>query len=131
MHAVHDHGRVQEGQHVLVTGASGGVGSFAVQLAKAAGTHVTGVCSSTKADFVRSLGAEDIVDHTREDFADGSRRYDVIIDIAGNPTLSRLRRALTAHGAAVLTGGEDGGSLTGGMNDSSAPSSWHASWASA
>jgi NADPH:quinone reductase-like Zn-dependent oxidoreductase len=73
MHAVHDHGRVQEGQHVLVTGASGGVGSFAVQLAKAAGTYVTGVCSSAKADFVRSLGAEDIVDHTREDFADGSR----------------------------------------------------------
>jgi NADPH:quinone reductase-like Zn-dependent oxidoreductase len=116
MHAVHDHGRVQEGQHVLVTGASGGVGSFAVQLAKAAGTHVTGVCSSAKADFVRSLGAEDIVDHTREDFADGSRRYDVIIDIAGNPALSRLRRALTPHGTAVLVGGEDGGSLTGGMN---------------
>jgi NADPH:quinone reductase-like Zn-dependent oxidoreductase len=116
LQAVHDHGHVQESQHVLVTGASGGVGSFAVQLAKAAGAHVTGVCSPGKADFVRSLGADDIVDHTREDFADGSRRYDVIIDLAGNPTLARLRRALTPHGVAVLTGGESGGSLTGGMN---------------
>ena len=107
LQAVHDHGRVKERQHVLVTGASGGVGSFAVQLAKAAGAHVTGVCSPGKADFVRSLGADHIVDHTREDFADGSRRYDVIIDIAGNPTLSRLRRALTPHGTAVLTGGEE------------------------
>ena len=80
---------------------------------------------------MRSLGADHIVDHTREDFADGSRRYDFIIDIAGNPTLSRLRRARTAHGTAVLTGGEGGGSLTDCMNDSSAPSSWHASWASA
>jgi NADPH:quinone reductase-like Zn-dependent oxidoreductase len=90
--AVHDHGHVQERQQVLVAGASGGVGSFAVQLAKAAGAPVTGVCSPGKADYVRSLGADHIVDHTREDFADGSRRYDVIIDIAGNPTLSRLRR---------------------------------------
>ncbi len=116
LQAVHDHGRVQEGQHVLVTGASGGVGSFTVQLVKAAGAHVTGVCSPAKADLVRSLGADDIVDRTREDFADGNRRYDVIIDIAGNPTLSRLRRALTPHGTAVLVGGEDGGSLAGGMN---------------
>ena len=111
-----DHGRVQEGQRVLVTGASGGVGSFTVQLARAAGAHVTGVCSPGKADLVRSLGADEIVDHTREDFADGSRRYDVIVDIAGNPALSRLRRALTPHGTAVLVGGEGGGSLTGGMN---------------
>jgi NADPH:quinone reductase-like Zn-dependent oxidoreductase len=116
LQAVHDHARVQEGQRVLVSGASGGVGSFTVQLAKAAGAHVTGVCSPGKADLVRSLGADEIVDHTREDFADGSRRYDVIIDIAGNPTLSRLRRALTPHGTAVLVGGEDGGSLTGGMH---------------
>jgi NADPH:quinone reductase-like Zn-dependent oxidoreductase len=116
LQAVHDHGRVQEGQRVLVTGASGGVGSFAVQLAKAAGAHVTGVCSPAKAEFVRSLGAGEIIDHTREDFADGSHRYDVIIDIAGNPALSRLRRALTPHGTGVLVGGENGGSLTGGMN---------------
>ena len=116
LQAVHDHGCVQEGQRVLVTGASGGVGSFAVQLAKAAGAHVTGVCSPAKADLVRSLGADEIVDHTREDFADGTRRYDVILDIAGNPALSRLRRALTPHGTAVIVGGEEGGSLTGGMN---------------
>ena len=131
LQAVHDHGHVQESQHVLVTGASGGVGSFAVQLAKAAGAYVTGVCSPGKADFVRSLGADDIVDHTRQDFADGSRRYDVIIDLAGNPTLARLRRALTPHGAAVLTGGESGGSLTGGMNRQLPRSSCHASVARA
>lgn len=116
LQALHDNGRVHEGQRVLVIGASGGVGSYAVQLAKAAGAHVTGVCSPTKADLVRSLGADDIVDHTRDDFADGTHRYDLIIDIAGNPTLSRLRRALTPHGTAVLTGGEAGGSLTGGMD---------------
>jgi NADPH:quinone reductase-like Zn-dependent oxidoreductase len=116
LQAVHDHAHVQESQHVLVTGASGGVGSFAVQLAKAAGAHVIGVCSPAKAEFVRALGADEIVDHTREDFADGSRRYDVIIDMAGNATLSRLRRALTPHGTAVLVVGEGGGSLTGGMN---------------
>jgi NADPH:quinone reductase-like Zn-dependent oxidoreductase len=116
LQAVHDHGHVQPGHRVLVTGASGGVGSYAVQLAKAAGAHVTGVSSPAKVDLVRALGADDVVDRTREDFADGSRHYDVIIDIAGNPTLSRLRRALTPHGTAVLTGGEGGGSMTGGMN---------------
>jgi NADPH:quinone reductase-like Zn-dependent oxidoreductase len=115
LQAVYDHGRVQAGHEVLVIGASGGVGSYAVQLAKAAGARVTGVCSPGKADFVRSLGADEIIDRTREDFADGTRHYDVIIDIAGNPTLSRLRRALTSHGTVVLTGGEDGGNLTGGM----------------
>ena len=116
LQAVHDRGRVQAGQEVLVIGASGGVGSYAVQLARSAGAHVTGVCSPAKADLVRSLGAEHVVDRTREDFADGTRRYDLIIDIAGNPSLSRLRRALTPRGTAVLTGGEDGGSLTGGMS---------------
>lgn len=115
LQAVHDRGRVRAGQEVLVIGASGGVGSYAVQLARSAGAHVTGVCSAAKADLVRSLGAEHVVDRNREDFADGTRRYDLIIDIAGNPSLSRLRRALTPRGTAVLTGGEDGGSLTGGM----------------
>lgn len=113
--AVCDVGRVQPGQRVLVTGASGGVGSYAVQLAKAAGAEVTGVASTGKLDLVRSLGADHVVDYTREDFASGERKYDLIIDIAGNPSLSRLRRALTPAGTAVLTGGEDGGSLTGGM----------------
>jgi NADPH:quinone reductase-like Zn-dependent oxidoreductase len=108
-------GRVKQGDEVLVIGASGGVGSHAVQLAKAFGAEVTGVCSAPKLDLVRSLGADHVVDYATEDFADGARRYDVILDIAGNPAPSRLRRALTAKGTAVLVGGEEGGNLTGGM----------------
>jgi NADPH:quinone reductase-like Zn-dependent oxidoreductase len=109
-------GRVGPGQHVLVTGASGGVGSYAVQLAKALGAEVTGVCSTAKLDLVRSLGADHVIDRTGLDFADGGHRYDVILDIAGNPSLSRLRRALTPTGTAVLVGGEEGGGFSGGMN---------------
>ena len=109
-------GRVEAGQHVLIIGASGGVGSYAVQLAKAFGAEVTGVASTAKLDLVRALGADHVIDYTREDFAETGNRYDLIIDIAGNPTLSRLRRALTPTGTAVITGGEEGGSLTGGMN---------------
>jgi NADPH:quinone reductase-like Zn-dependent oxidoreductase len=109
-------GRIEPGHHVLITGASGGVGSYAVQLAKAAGAEVTGVASTTKLDLVLALGADHVIDYTRDDFAESENRYDVIIDIAGNPSLSRLRRALTPTGTAVLTGGEEGGSLTGGMN---------------
>jgi NADPH:quinone reductase-like Zn-dependent oxidoreductase len=116
LQALTDVGRVEAGQTVLIIGASGGVGSFAVQLAKAFGAEVTGVCSTAKLDLVRSLGADHVIDYTNEDFADGAHRYDLILDIAGNPTLSRLRRALTPTGTAVLTGGEEGGSLTGGMN---------------
>jgi NADPH:quinone reductase-like Zn-dependent oxidoreductase len=100
---------------VLVIGASGGVGSYAVQLAKASGAEVTGVCSGAKADLVRSLGADHVLDYASEDFADGSRHWDLIIDLAGNPSATRLRRALTPTGTAVITGGEEGGSLTGGM----------------
>jgi NADPH:quinone reductase-like Zn-dependent oxidoreductase len=111
--ALTDAGRIQSGQKVLVTGASGGVGSYAVQLAAAFGAEVTGVCSTAKADLVRSLGAAHVIDYTQDDFAAGPRRYDLIIDIAGNPSLSRLRRALTPAGTAVLTGGENGGNLTG------------------
>jgi NADPH:quinone reductase-like Zn-dependent oxidoreductase len=110
-----DVGKLQAGQKVLITGASGGVGSYAVQLAKALGAEVTAVSSAGKADLVRSLGADHIVDYTREDFADGSHRYDLILDIAGNPSLARLRRALTPHGAAVILGGEQGGRVTGGF----------------
>jgi NADPH:quinone reductase-like Zn-dependent oxidoreductase len=108
-------GRVKAGQRVLVIGASGGVGSYAVQLAKAFGAEVTGVASTAKLDLVRALGADHVVDYTRADFADGSR-YDLIIDIAGNPALSRLRRALTPTGTAVITGGEEGGSMSGGID---------------
>jgi NADPH:quinone reductase-like Zn-dependent oxidoreductase len=111
-----DAGRIEPGQKVLVIGASGGVGSFAVQLAKAFGAHVTGVASTAKLDAVRSLGADHVIDYTREDFADGASRYDLILDIAGNPSLARLRRALSPAGTAVITGGEEGGNLTGGMN---------------
>jgi len=110
-----DVGRLQAGQQVLITGASGGVGSYAVQLAKALGAEVTAVSSAGKADLVRSLGADHVVDYTRKDFADGSRQYDLILDIAGNPSLARLRRALTPHGAAVILGGEQGGRVTGGF----------------
>jgi NADPH:quinone reductase-like Zn-dependent oxidoreductase len=113
LRAVTDVGRVEPGHHVLIIGASGGVGSYAVQIAKALGARVTGVCSTAKVDLVRGLGADHVIDYTREDFADGRQRYDVILDIAGNPTVSRLRRALTPTGTAVLIGGEDGDRLTG------------------
>jgi NADPH:quinone reductase-like Zn-dependent oxidoreductase len=118
LQAVADHGRVEAGQRVLVIGASGGVGSYAVQLAKALGADVTGVASAAKLDLVRSLGADHVLDYARDDWADGARHYDLVLDIAGNPGLSRLRRALTPKGTAVLVGGEDGGNLTGGMNRS-------------
>jgi NADPH:quinone reductase-like Zn-dependent oxidoreductase len=111
--ALTDVGHVQPGQKVLITGASGGVGSYAVQLAAAFGAEVTAVCSTAKTDLVRSLGAVHVIDYTQDDFADGARRYDLIIDIAGNPALSRLRRALTPAGTAVIVGGEDGGDVTG------------------
>ena len=113
LRALVDVGRVQAGQSVLVVGASGGVGSYAVQLAKAFGAEVTGVCSTAKADLVASLGADHVIDYTRDDFADGSRRYDLILDIAGNPSLKRLRRALRPRGTAVFVGGEDAGALIG------------------
>ena len=113
LRALVDVGRLQSGQSVLVTGASGGVGSYAVQLAKAFGAEVTGVCSTAKADLVRSLGADHVIDYSRDDFADGSRRYDLVIDIAGNPALKRLRRALRPRGTAVFVGGEDAGAIVG------------------
>ena len=114
--ALTDVGRVETGHRVLIIGASGGVGSYAVQLAKALGAEVTGVSSTKKLDLVRSLGADHVIDYTREDFADGAERYDLILDIAGNPTLTRLRRALTPTGTAVIVGGEQGGRLTGGLD---------------
>ena len=113
LQALCDVGHVESGQQVLIIGASGGVGSYAVQLAKAFGAEVTGVGSTTKLDLVRSLGADHVIDYTRDDFADGPERYDLILDIGGNPALSRLRRALTPTGTAVIVGGEEGGNLTG------------------
>jgi NADPH:quinone reductase-like Zn-dependent oxidoreductase len=114
LQALVDVGRVEAGQKVLITGASGGVGSYAVQLAKAYGAEVTGLCSTAKVDLVRSLGADHVIDYTREDFAAGADRYDLIIDIAGMPGLSRLRRVLAPAGTLVLVGGEEGGDWTGG-----------------
>jgi NADPH:quinone reductase-like Zn-dependent oxidoreductase len=116
LQAVRDHGRVQPGQSVLVIGASGGVGSFAVQIAKAAGAEVTGVASTAKVDAVRAFGADSVVDHTRDDALDGRRRYDVVLDIGGNARLSRLRRALAARGRLVIVGGETAGRWLGGTD---------------
>jgi NADPH:quinone reductase-like Zn-dependent oxidoreductase len=115
LQALRDVGRLQPGQRVLVIGASGGVGAYAVQLAKARGAEVTGVASTANLDFVTSLGADHVVDYTREDFADGVHRYDLVLDLAGNPSLGRLRRALTPRGTVVLGGGEEGDRWTGGM----------------
>jgi len=113
LQALRDHGRVEPGQKVLIVGASGGVGTFAVQIAKAFGAEATGVCGSAKAEMVRSIGADHVIDYTREDFAKGGRRYDVILDIGGNSSLARLRRALTPEGTLVLVGGEEGGRWLG------------------
>ena len=99
-------GRIAAGRKVLIIGASGGVGTYAVQLAKAFGAKVTGVASTAKIDLVRSIGADEVIDYTREDFADGRQRYDLILDIGGNSHLSRLRRALTPKGTLVIAGGE-------------------------
>jgi NADPH:quinone reductase-like Zn-dependent oxidoreductase len=112
------HGRIEAGQQILIIGASGGVGTYAVQLAKSFGTEVTGVCSAAKADLVRSLGADHTIDYATEDAIDGSRRYDLILDIAGNAPLRRLRRALKPKGSLVIVGGESKGSLTGGFGRS-------------
>ena len=103
---------------MLVVGASGGVGTFAVQIAKAFGAEVTGVCSTAKADLVRALGADCVIDYTREDFTAGEQRYDVILDTGGNRRLSDLRRALTPRGRLVLVGGETSGRWLGGSERS-------------
>jgi NADPH:quinone reductase-like Zn-dependent oxidoreductase len=111
-----DAGRLQAGQRVLIIGASGGVGSYAVQIAKALGAEVTGVASTGKLDLVRSLGADHVLDYTTEDFADGARTYDLILDLGGNAALARLRRALTPAGSLVIGGGEGGGRFLGGVD---------------
>ena len=113
LQALTDVGDVQAGQSVLIIGASGGVGSYAVQLARAFGAEVTGVCSTAKLEYVAALGAHHVIDYNTADWADGSRRYDLILDVAGNPSIARLRRALAPRGTAVFVGGEHGGNLTG------------------
>jgi NADPH:quinone reductase-like Zn-dependent oxidoreductase len=116
LQGLRDHGRVEPEQKVLVIGASGGVGTFAVQIAKAFGAHVTGVCSTTKVDMVRSIGANHVIDYTREDFAEGEQRYDLILDIGGNSSLARLRRALAPRGTLVIVGGETDERWLGGTD---------------
>ena len=118
LQALRDAGNLQPGQHALIIGAAGGVGTFAVQLAKAFGAKVTGVCSTTKTGLVRSIGADHAIDYTREDFAAGRERYDLILDLAGNRRVSQLRRVLTPLGRVVLVGGEGGGQWTGGVGAS-------------
>ncbi|WP_328875647.1 NAD(P)-dependent alcohol dehydrogenase [Streptomyces sp. NBC_00287] len=114
---VRDVAAVQPGQTLLINGASGGVGTFAVQLGKEYGAEVTAVCSARNADMVRSLGADHVIDYAREDFTRAGRRYDVVLDLVGNHSLTAFRRAVTPSGALVLSGGGvyEGGSLTGPM----------------
>lgn len=114
LHCLRD--AVRTGDKVVVVGAGGGVGTFAVQLAKAYGATVTGVCSTGKVDLVRSIGADDVVDHTTTDFADGTRHWDLIVDIGGLRRLSHLRRALAPKGRLIMVGGEGGGRWLGGMD---------------
>lgn len=115
LQALRDHAKLRPGQHVLIIGASGGVGTFAVQLAKAFGAEVTGVSSTAKTDLVRAVGADHVLDYTRQDPVAGPHRYDVIIDIGGNRRLAQLRQALAPRGTLVITGGEDGGRWLGGI----------------
>jgi NADPH:quinone reductase-like Zn-dependent oxidoreductase len=116
LQGLRDVGKVQPGQKVLIIGAAGGVGSFAVQIAKAFGAHVTGVCSTSKVDLVRSIGADEVIDYTVEDFAETGQRYDLILDVAGNRSVSHLRRALAPRGTLVIVGGEGGGRWFGGID---------------
>jgi NADPH:quinone reductase-like Zn-dependent oxidoreductase len=104
LQALRDQGKLQAGQHVLITGASGGVGTFAVQIAKALGAEVTGVCSTRNVDMVRSIGAHHVIDYTQEDFTTSSQRYDLILDNVGNHSLSDARRALTPDGLLLANG---------------------------
>jgi NADPH:quinone reductase-like Zn-dependent oxidoreductase len=116
LQALRDHGKVRQGQEVLIIGASGGVGTYAVQIAKTFGAQVTGVCSTEKVEMVRSIGADRVIDYTREDFTEGQQSYDVILDIGGNSSLSRLRHALPPRGILVIAGGEGGGRWLGGTD---------------
>jgi NADPH:quinone reductase-like Zn-dependent oxidoreductase len=116
LQGLRDVGEVKAGQQALIIGAAGGVGSFAVQLAKAFGAQVTGVASTAQVELVRSIGADEVIDYTHQDVTDGSRHWELILDCAGRRSLSRLRRALTPNGTLVIVGGEGGGRWLGGFD---------------
>ncbi|WP_431682851.1 NAD(P)-dependent alcohol dehydrogenase [Kitasatospora sp. KL5] len=116
LQALRDTGRLRAGQHVLVIGAAGGVGSYAVQLAKALGAEVTGMCSTGSTDLVSSLGADHALDRTRAEVTEGGHRYDLVLDTAGNRPLALLRRTLTPRGTLVVVGGEAGGRWLQGID---------------
>jgi NADPH:quinone reductase-like Zn-dependent oxidoreductase len=113
LQGLRDHGRIQPGQKVLIVGASGGVGTFAVQIAKWLGAEVTGVCSTTNVDLVRSLGADQVIDYTKEDFVQRGQQYDLILQLAGTRSASDCRRALSSKGTLLLSSGESGGRWIG------------------
>ncbi|MBW2257483.1 MAG: NAD(P)-dependent alcohol dehydrogenase, partial [Deltaproteobacteria bacterium] len=115
LQGLRDHGKVQRGQKVLINGASGGVGTFAVQIAKSFGADVTGVCSTRNVDLVRTIGADHVIDYTREDYTKSDERYDVILDIAANHSLSKCRGVLAPRGTYVLIG-DSGGRWLGGLS---------------
>jgi NADPH:quinone reductase-like Zn-dependent oxidoreductase len=108
LQAVRDHANVRPGQHVLVIGASGGVGTFAVQIAKSFGAAVTGVCSTRNVDMLRSIGADHVIDYTQDDFTQSGQRYDLILDCIANHSLSACRRVLNPNGTYVIVGGPTG-----------------------
>ncbi len=116
LQGLRDKASLQAGQRVLIIGAAGGVGTFAVQIAKAFGAHVTGVCSTTKVDLVRSIGADEVIDYTRDDFLAQPQRYDVILDTAGLRPLTSVRRSLTPRGTLVIVGGEGGSRWFAGLD---------------
>src|SRR5262249_14238140 len=108
LQGLRDKGKIQPGQRVLINGASGGVGTFAVQIAKSFGAHVTGVCSTRNVEMVRSIGADQVIDYTKEDFTKGEQRYDLILDMVGNHSLSEGRRVLNPNGKFIIVGGVPG-----------------------